>query len=87
MKRLRLVDYFVCLVLLLKPKLYGNNRQPSYFSLVRKRFTILFIYFYFNLTLHLILNFTLFFCHSFYYEFILTDIVSVTSEQNVFVAP
>ena len=37
--------------------------------------------------LHFILSFTLFFCHSFYCKFILTDFLAVTSEQNVFVAP
>ena len=69
MKRLRLVDYFVCLsVLFLNPKFQGNNRQPRYFSPALKRLRILFIYFYFNLILHLTLNFTLYFCHSFYYN-------------------
>ena len=46
-----------------------------------------FIYFHFNIILHFILKFTLFFYHSFYYGFILTDFIAVTSEQNVFVAP
>ena len=77
MKRLRLVDYFVCLsVLFLNPKFQGNNRQPRYFSPALKRLRILFIYFYFNLILHLALNFTLYFCHSFYYKFILTDFMA-----------
>ena len=92
MKLLRLVDYFVCLfvflfVLFLGLKLQSNNTQLHYFSQVPKRFTIFFINFYFNTTLHFIFNFTLFFWHSFYYEFILTGFMTVTSEQDVFVAP
>ena len=49
--------------------------------------TTFFIYFHFNIILHFILKFTLFFYHSFYYGFILTDFIAVTSEQNVFVPP
>ena len=48
---------------------------------VPKRFTIFLIYFHFNIILHC------FFYHSIYYGFILSDIMAVTSEQNVFVAP
>ena len=40
-----------------------------------------FIYFDFNIILHCFLY------HLFYYGFILTDFMAVTSEQNVFVAP
>ena len=88
MKGLRLVDYFVCLfVLFLELKLQVNNPQLHYFSPVPKRFTIFFIYFYFNIILHFILKFKLLFYHSFYYGFVLTDFIAVTSEQNVFVAP
>ena len=62
------------LVLFLELKFQGNNSQPHYFSPIPKRFTIFFIYSYFNNILHFIFNFTLLFCHSFYYEFILTDL-------------
>ena len=49
---------FVCLFLELK--LYGNNSQPHCFSPVPIRFTVLFIYCYFDIILHFILNFTIF---------------------------
>ena len=73
---------FCLFVLFLELKLQGNNSQLHYFFPVPKRFLIFFSYFHFNIILHFILKFTLFFYHSFY-RFILT----VTSEQNVSVAP
>ena len=48
-------------LLFLQLKLYGNNPQLHYFSPVPKRFSIFFIYFHFNILLHFILNFALFF--------------------------
>ena len=74
---------FCLFVLFLELKLQGNNPQLHYFSPVPKRFTMFFIYFHFNIILHFILKFTLLFYHSFFYGFVLT----VTSEQNVFVTP
>ena len=61
MKRLRLVNFFVCLfVLFIELKFYGNNSQLYCFSPVPKRFKILFICCHFNIILHFILNFTIF---------------------------
>ena len=97
MKWLRLVDYFVCLFVCsvswaviivgycrvtIHNHVASTNSSP-----VPKRFTIFLIDFYFNITLHFILNFSLFFCHSLDYEFTLTDFMGVTSEHDVFVAP
>ena len=73
---------FCLFVLFLELKLQGNNSQLHYFFPIPKRFLIFFSYFHFNIILHFILKFTLFLYHSFY-RFILT----VTSEQNVSVAP
>ena len=53
------------------------NPQLHYISPVPKRFTILFVYFHFNIILHPILHFTLFFYHSLYYGSILTDFMAV----------
>ena len=52
---------FCLFVLFLELKLQGNNPQLHYFSPVPKRFTMFFIYFHFNIILHFILKFTLFF--------------------------
>ena len=97
MKWLRLVDYFVCLFVCsvswaviivgycrvtIHNLVASTNSSP-----VPRRFTIFLIDFYFNITLHFILNFSLFFCHSLDYEFTLTDFMAVTSEHDVFVAP
>ena len=61
MKRLRLVNFFVCLfVLFIELKFYGNNSQLYCFSPVPKRFKILLICCHFNIILHFILNFTIF---------------------------
>ena len=46
--------------LFLELKLEGNNPQFYYFSPVPKRFTMFFIYFHFNISLHFILKFTSF---------------------------
>ena len=97
MKWLRLVDYFVCLFVCsvswaviivgycrvtIHNHVASTNSSP-----VPKRFTIFLIDFYFNITLHFILNFSLFFWHSLDYEFTLIDFMGVTSEHDVFVAP
>ena len=61
MKRLRLVNYFVCLfILFLELKLLGNNSQPHCFSPALKRFKTLHIYYYFYINLDFILSVTTF---------------------------
>ena len=57
---------FCLFVLFLELKLQGSNSQLHYFFPVPKRFLIFFNYFHFNIILHFILKFTLFFYHSFY---------------------
>ena len=60
---------FCLFVLFLELKLQGTNPQLHYFSLVPKRFTLLFIYFHFNMILHFILKFILFFTTRFISSF------------------
>ena len=62
----KVIRLFCLFVLLLQLKLQGNNLQLHYFFPVSKRFTLFFVYFHFNISLHFILKFTLFFYHSFY---------------------
>ena len=85
MKRLRLVNcldfLYVCFVLLLELKWQDHNSQHHCFSLTS------FIYCSFNIQILSHFEFSYFYCHWFYYQFILTDFMTVTSEQNVFVIP
>ena len=60
-KKLKVSRLFCLFVLFLELKLQGNNPQLHYFSPVPKRFTMFFIYFHFNIILHFILKFILFF--------------------------
>ena len=66
MKRLVLANCFACFfvylfVLFLDLKFYGKNSHLHCFSPVSEKFTRLFIYYYFNTTLHFILSLTIFF--------------------------
>ena len=87
----RFIHYWLIIHYFITFLLFPKDLQLSFFFMANKpllhyfssvptnlQFSFFFIYFYFSILLHFILNFTL---------PILTDFMAVTSEQNVFVAP